>query len=228
MYKMESISKKIPKEAIGNHTYWGSMSPGIPDEYFERTENVPITKQEIRSIIINRARLHSGNCILEVGSGSGSVTVEVAIQLGQKGIVTTIDHDENAVKLTKKNLVRFGFDYMTKIVHGDAVDVIIKKEEEEEPVTKYQAVIIGGTGGDTANIIKACSDQLIKGGRMVISTIQIETLSAVLDTLYNMQFKEIDVTQATISKSRKTSSGTMMLARNPVTIVSATQNSDTS
>ena len=218
---MESTSRKIPKRAVGDDTYWGSMSPGIPDEYFERTENVPITKQEVRSIIINRARLYPGYYILEVGSGSGSVTVEAAIQLGLDGVITTIDHDENAVNLTKQNLQKFGFENMTRIIHGDAVDVI--KKEDALAASMHQAVIIGGTGGDTANIIKACSSTLIKGGRIVISTIQIETLSAVLDTLYKMQFEEIDVTQVTISKSRKTSSGTMMLARNPVTIVSATQ-----
>ena len=36
-------------------------------------------------------------------------------------------------------------------------------------------------------------------------------------------FESVDVTQITVSKSRKTSTGTMMLARNPVTIISATK-----
>ena len=38
-----------------------------------------------------------------------------------------------------------------------------------------------------------------------------------------LNFKSVDITQITISKSRKTSTGTMMLARNPVTIISATK-----
>jgi len=44
-----------------------------------------------------------------------------------------------------------------------------------------------------------------------------------LQILENLEFEEIDITQVTISKSRKTSTGTMMLARNPVTIISATK-----
>jgi cobalt-precorrin-6B (C15)-methyltransferase len=45
----------------------------------------------------------------------------------------------------------------------------------------------------------------------------------VLQILDKLQFESVDITQVTISKSRKTSTGTMMLARNPVTIISATK-----
>ena len=38
-----------------------------------------------------------------------------------------------------------------------------------------------------------------------------------------LNFTSVDITQIIISKSRKTSTGTMMLARNPVTIISATK-----
>ena len=38
-----------------------------------------------------------------------------------------------------------------------------------------------------------------------------------------LDFADVDITQITISKSRKTSTGTMMLARNPVTVISATK-----
>jgi len=57
----------------------------------------------------------------------------------------------------------------------------------------------------------------------VIGTILIETLFAVLNIVEKLKFSSIDITQITISKSRKTSTGTMMLARNPVTIISATK-----
>jgi Precorrin-6B methylase 2 len=29
---------------------WNYKTPGIPDEYFERAEKVPITKEEVRTI----------------------------------------------------------------------------------------------------------------------------------------------------------------------------------
>ena len=82
---------------------------------------------------------------------------------------------------------------------------------------------IGGTGGDTSDIVKLSENKLKTGGRIVIGIILIETLYSVLQILDTLKFDSVDITQVTISKSRKTTTGTMMLARNPVTIISATK-----
>jgi cobalt-precorrin-6B (C15)-methyltransferase len=37
------------------------------------------------------------------------------------------------------------------------------------------------------------------------------------------ELTDLDITQATISKSKSVSTGTMLIARNPVTIISATK-----
>ena len=84
-------------------------------------------------------------------------------------------------------------------------------------------IFIGGTGGDTSDIVKLSENKLKTGGRIVIGIILIETLYSVLQILDTLKFDSIDITQVTISKSRKTTTGTMMLARNPVTIISATK-----
>jgi cobalt-precorrin-6B (C15)-methyltransferase len=64
---------------------------------------------------------------------------------------------------------------------------------------------------------------LKKGGRIVIDTIVIETMYQALAAVKELELKEIDITQVIISKSRKVTTGTMMLARNPVMIISATK-----
>ena len=56
---------------------WNYSTPGIPDELFERSEKVPITKEEIRSIVLSKLRLRRGYSVIDVGSGSGSITVEI-------------------------------------------------------------------------------------------------------------------------------------------------------
>ena len=66
---------------------WKSKTPGIPDEEFDRTESVPITKEEIRAIQISKGRLSAGQIVLDIGCGSGSVTVESAIQVENSGKV---------------------------------------------------------------------------------------------------------------------------------------------
>jgi cobalt-precorrin-6B (C15)-methyltransferase len=66
-------------------------------------------------------------------------------------------------------------------------------------------------------------DRLVNGGRIVIDTILIETMYKALDTLRYSKLSGIDITQATLAKGRQVSTGTMMLARNTVTIISATK-----
>jgi cobalt-precorrin-6B (C15)-methyltransferase len=192
---------------------WNYKTPGIPDEYFERAEKVPITKEEVRTIQLSKARLNPGQIVYDIGCGSGSISVEAAFQIESKGKVLAVDYDENAVELTKKNLKKFNLSNVS-VIFGNAKEKILDLEEAD-------VIFIGGTGGDTAEIVKLSENKLKSGGRIVI--ILIETLYSVLQILDKLKFDSIDITQVTISKSRKTTTGTMMLARNPVTIISATK-----
>jgi len=194
---------------------WNYKTPGIPDEYFERTENVPITKEEVRTIQISKARLKPGQTVYDIGCGSGSISIEAAFQVESSGKVLAIDYDKNAIELTKKNMYKFDLSNIS-VIFGDAKEKILELEEAD-------AIFIGGTGGDTKDIVELSQNKLKSGGRIVIGTILIETLYSVLQILDKLQFESVDITQVTIAKSRKTSTGTMMLARNPVTIISATK-----
>ncbi|MEK6930842.1 MAG: precorrin-6Y C5,15-methyltransferase (decarboxylating) subunit CbiT [Thermoproteota archaeon] len=193
---------------------WNYKTPGIPDDAFERSENVPITKEEVRVIQISKARLCPGYTVYDIGCGSGSISIEAAIQV-ESGRVIAIDYDTNAIELTKKNIEKFGLTNIS-VIFGNA-------KEKISELDLADAIFVGGTGGDTEEIVNLCQDKLKSGGRIVIGIILIETLYSVLQVLEKLQFDSVDITQVTISKSRKTSKGTMMLARNPVTIISATK-----
>jgi cobalt-precorrin-6B (C15)-methyltransferase len=191
---------------------WDYRTPGIPDELFERTEEVPITKEDIRAIAISKLRLKEGQSAIDIGCGSGSITVELCLQT--KGKVFAIDFEQKAVELTKKNLQKFGVN--AEVIVGKAQDILPKLPQAD-------AVIVGGTWGDTRRVIELAVGRLKKGGRIVIDTILIETMYEALATINELKLAEIDITQITISKARKVTTGTMMLARNPVMIISATK-----
>jgi len=194
---------------------WKNKTPGIPDEQFERTDDVPITKEEIRALQISKARLCPGQTVYDIGCGSGSISVEAALQIESSGNVYAVDFDTKAVELTKKNIKKFGVSNVNVIL-GNAKEKISELPEAD-------AIFIGGTGGDTKEIIELCQNKLKSGGRIVVGVILIETLFSVISIMEKLNFTSVDITQITISKSRKTSTGTMMLARNPVTIISATK-----
>ncbi|HEY6164880.1 MAG TPA: precorrin-6Y C5,15-methyltransferase (decarboxylating) subunit CbiT [Nitrososphaeraceae archaeon] len=192
---------------------WNYRTPGIPDELFERTEQVPITKEDVRALVLSKLRLKENSSAIDIGCGSGSITVELCLQT-KDNKVYAIDFEEKATELTRKNLLKFGL----------KAEVILSKAQDILPtLPQVDAIIIGGTWGNIEQIIRLSIDKLKKGGRLVIDTILIETMYKALTTINEASLGEVDVTQVIIAKARKVTTGTMMLARNPVLIISATK-----
>lgn len=192
---------------------WDYKTPGVPDSLFERTEQVPITKEDVRAIVVSKLRLKEHSSAIDIGCGSGSITVELCLQTNESKIYA-IDFDEKAIELTRKNLLRFGV----------KAEVILSKAQDILPLLpQVDAIVIGGTWGNIEQIIRLSIDKLIKGGRLVIDTILVETVYKAITTINEIRLDEVDITQVTIAKARKVTTGTMMLARNPVIIISATK-----
>lgn len=192
---------------------WDYDTPGIPDELFDRDAEVPITKEDIRSLVISKLRLKKDSSVIDIGCGSGSITVELCLQT-KDGKVYGVDFNQRAVELTKRNLQKFGV--KAQIFLANAQDIL-------PLLPQVDSIIIGGTWGDTKRVIGLGIDRLRKGGRIVIDTILIETMYKTITTINEAKLNEVDITQVTISKGRKVSTGTMITSRNPVMIISATK-----
>ncbi len=192
---------------------WLYKTYGIPDELFARNEDIPITKEEVRAITISKARLGEGYTVIDIGSGSGSITVEAGLMIGSKGKVYAIDKDKHAIELTKENVERFKLSNV-HLIHDYAENVLSN-------LTEADAIFIGGTAGNTSNIVREAYNRLKHGRRMVINAIMLETIYNSINTLKALGIKDIEVTQVMISKGKSISTGMMLIARNPVTIITA-------
>lgn len=192
---------------------WNYRTPGIPDELFERAQDIPITKEEVRALVMSKLRLKEDFSVIDVGCGSGSITVELCLQM-PSGKVYAIDFDKKATELTRQNLEKFGVE----------AEIILAKAQDILPsLPKVDAVIVGGTWGDTKGVIEASIARLKGGGRILIDTILIETIFAAIATINESNLIDVDITQVTIAKGRKVTTGTMMTARNPIIMISATK-----
>jgi cobalt-precorrin-6B (C15)-methyltransferase len=195
---------------------WSYKTPGIPDELFLQSDKVPgPTKEEVRVLTISKARLREGFYVVDVGCGTGGLTVEAALQVAYNGKVFAIDKNEAAVSLTRKNVEKFGIQNVVQIIHGKAPEVMSN-------LPKVDTVIIGGSAS-LREVIRASYKKLKENGRIVINAILLETAYTALDEIKKLNFKNVDVALAFVAKGREVASRTMMVARNPITIISATK-----
>jgi cobalt-precorrin-6B (C15)-methyltransferase len=195
---------------------WSYKTSGIPDELFLQSDKVPgPTKEEVRVLTISKARLREGFYVVDVGCGTGGLTVEAALQVAYNGKVFAIDKNEAAVRLTRGNVEKFGVQNVVQIIHGKTPEVMSK-------LPKVDAVIIGGSAS-LREVIRSSYEKLKENGRIVINAILLETAYTALDEIKKLNFKDVDVTLVFVAKGREVASRTMMVARNPITIISATK-----
>lgn len=92
---------------VENHDYRKEpiVTHGIPDGQFLRGD-VPMTKEEVRSVTISKLGVRKNDIIYDIGAGTGSVAVELALQ-AQEGKVYAIETKEEAADLIEENKVRF-------------------------------------------------------------------------------------------------------------------------
>lgn len=182
----------------------------LSDEDFERGRT-PMTKEEIRVLILHKMKIHPDDVIWDIGAGTGSVSVECARQ-APFGQVHSVERDEAAVHLIEKNRDKFELDNLF-IYQGDAAE-----RTTDLPVP--DKVFIGGSGGKLGEIMKniAAFDREI---RVTVSAVTLETIAEAGEILGNYD-TDYDVIQATVGRGRKIGSYHIMDTNNPVMIFTAT------
>jgi cobalt-precorrin-6B (C15)-methyltransferase len=186
---------------------------GIPDDSFIRND-VPMTKEEIRVITISKLRLKDDHTLIDIGAGTGSLSIEAA-RILKNGKVYAIDKNENAVNLIKKNIEKFRIGNI-KIIHTNMPDRTLN--------IKADRIIIGGSGKNLRDILKWSDKNLNKNGRITANSITIETLNEIKEFMTARIYKNIDIIQVSINKIKKAGDKNMFTALNPVFIISGDKN----
>ena len=178
---------------------------GIPDGEFERSD-VPMTKSEIRAVSMSKLEIGSDSVVWDVGSGSGSVSVECALA-AYNGRVYAVEKEEDAAELTEKNAVRFHADNI-EVIRGTAPDAL-----SDLPAPTH--VFIGGSGGGLEQIIAVCLEKNADV-RLVVNTVTLETEAETLECAKKFGFRFFEAVSVSAARSRKAGRYNMMMAQNPV------------
>ncbi len=189
------------------------VTHGMEDEVFLR-DQAPMTKSEIRSISLSKLRLHRDSIVYDVGAGTGSVSIEAALQASD-GKVYAIEKKEEAVRLIRENQRRFAADNLT-VISGLAPEALA-----DLPAPTH--VFIGGSSGNLRAIVETVL-QKNPTARVVVNCIALETVTEALECLRVLPVKKVDIVAVSVGKSREVGRYHMMMGQNPVYIISFTGN----
>lgn len=222
-YETERIridrAEKLEKECFGDLCVIVIENPegcqpathGIGDEEFLRGK-VPMTKSEVRSVSLSKLRLLEDSVLYDVGAGTGSVSVEAALQ-SVSGQVFAIEKKPEAVALIHENKRKFAVDNLT-VTEGLAPEAL-------ENLPKPTHVFVGGSSGNLRQILETVLDKN-PSVRIVINCIALETMAETLECLKTLPVTGTDIVSVSVSKSKEVGSYHMMMGQNPVYIISCT------
>ena len=200
----ESLSVAL----IENPTADPVVTHGLPDEAFQRTESVPMTKSEVRSVCLSKLALTEHAICWDVGAGSGSVAIEMALQ-ANSGQVFAIERKDTAVELLRENTRRFGLENLS-VVPGLAPEACLCL-----PAPTH--VFIGGSAGNMRQILD-CILAKNPNARIVATAVTLESVAELTQCIKDIPFTYTEVVSMSVARDRKAGPYHLMMGQNPIFI----------
>lgn len=197
----------LPEDGAARATVWPPRTPpgwALPEDAFEHRAGM-VTKREVRALALARLGPGVGDLVWDVGCGSGSVGIEAA-RLG--AAVVALDHDPEAVELTRRNAATHGV--ALRALAGRAPAALAALPDPD-------AVFVGGGGADLLAILDACAARARRA--VVCSLALIERAGPAIDRL-SAAGLETDATLLQASRLRPLAGGHRLAAENPIVVVS--------
>jgi precorrin-6Y C5,15-methyltransferase (decarboxylating) len=184
-------------------------SCGLSDEVFARGD-IPMTKSEVRSIVLSKLRLRENDIVYDIGAGTGSVSVEAAL-LARCGHVYAFEREEEGCRLIQENAFKLGASNLT-VIKGSVPDTL-----NGLPVP--DAAFIGGSDGSLDGITEYLLN-INPQIRFVVSAVALETIAQASALFARLPLTNAEVVQISVSRAKLLGEHHLMLAQNPVFIFS--------
>lgn len=188
------------------------------DEWFIRGD-VPMTKSEVRAVSLSKLELDADAVLLDIGAGTGSVSVEAALCHPVRKICA-FEKRREAAELFEQNWGKGGIPEEKMIlIEGEAPEAFA--EALQSPFLRGEFVthaFIGGSSGSMAAILDALLG--MNGAmRVVINVIALESLSSVLSLLAERGIAA-DIVSVQVARAKTAGAYHLMQGQNPVYIIS--------
>ena len=165
-----------------------------------------MTKEEIRILAISKMDLKDGDKILDIGGGTGSVSIQASKFCKN---VITIEKDPEALKVLYQNKEKFQAENL-KVIEGEALEMADAIDET------FDTIFIGGSGGNMKEILHTYTAKLKPRGKIVLTFITIKNLYIAYETLQDLGY-QLECSQIQVSQAK--GKPLMLLAQNPIFIL---------
>ena len=190
---------------------WQYKTPGIPDKLFERLPGIPLSKREVRVLILSSLKMKPDSVLWDIGAGTGTIPVEIGL-LCPEGKIVAIERDEEVAKLIERNCDRFGVGNV-EVIRGSAPECL----SEIQP--RPDLVCIEG-GKPIKDILKQTWKYLQPGGSIVATVNSLENLYIISEGLSELQARNIEVVQSAVNRLETRGIQQTFAAVNPMFILS--------
>jgi cobalt-precorrin-6B (C15)-methyltransferase len=190
---------------------WPYKTPGIPDKLFERLPGIPLSKREVRVLILSSLRMKPDSVFWDIGAGTGTIPVEIGL-LCPEGKIVAIERDEEVAKLIKRNCDRFGVNNV-EVIQGSAPECL--------DAIKPQPNLVCLEGGKPIkDILRQTWQYLQPEGRIVATVSNLENLYIISEGLSELQARNIEVVQSAVNRLETRGIHQTFAAVNPMFILS--------
>ena len=221
-YPKERIVQGLAERLAKAETEWDGLSviyielprhrrpepSDAKDEEFIRGK-VPMTKSEVRSVILTRMAPAKDAVIYDVGAGTGSVSIQLA-KKAIDGTVYAVEKNPEGLSLIHKNKVHFHVSNI-RPVHGEAPEAL-------RDLPAPDLAFVGGSGGSLRPILETIWEKN-PAARVVVSAITINTVAECMACMQAFSDHPAQILQVQVSKGKKAGHYQMMEGQNPVYIV---------
>ncbi|MCL2883658.1 MAG: precorrin-6y C5,15-methyltransferase (decarboxylating) subunit CbiE [Coriobacteriia bacterium] len=189
-----------------------AKDPYLPlkDSDFLRND-VPMTKEEVRWVSLAKLGVCPGDTVYDIGAGTGSVSVELA-RAASEGCVYAIESKAEACALAQANLKRHGA-FNLRVIKGLAPEALADLPAPDK-------AFIGGSSGRFDQIVETVLEKN-PAARIVANAVTLQTLHEAMECFAKNCMTEIEAVCLNVARSKKAGGYDMMVAQNPVYIISA-------
>ncbi len=190
---------------------WPYATPGIPDNLFERLPGIPLSKREVRLLLISSLRMKPDSVLWDIGAGTGTIPVEMGL-LCPKGKILAVERDEEVASLIRHNCSRFGVNNV-EVLQGSAPDCL----SQLQPLP-HRVCLEGGK--PIKKILKQVWQYLQPSGRLVATASNLENLYAISVGLSELQARNMEVVQSGVNRLETRGIDRIFAAVDPIFILS--------